>query len=92
MDTNANLDSLIDRERCIAFGDAALDLDGAAHSLHGAGEFDQQPIAGGLDRSGQVRNLDADSHLGSRDPVNNDRRHRAFEPPRVPLQRVQCPR
>ena len=51
MDADAEFDALTLRNRGIAFGHAALNLDGAAHGLDHARELGQQPVAGGLDDS-----------------------------------------
>ena len=40
---------MIGRSVGVAFGHAALHLDGAAHRVDDAGEFDEEAVAGGFD-------------------------------------------
>ena len=45
----AKLDATIFGYACIAFDHGVLHLDGAAHRVYDAAEFDERPIAGALD-------------------------------------------
>src|SRR6185436_9008814 len=54
MNADADLDPLVGRDRSIAFGHTALNLDGAARRIDRAAEFDQDAIAGPLDDAAAV--------------------------------------
>ena len=54
VDADAELDAPIGWHIGIAFGHAALDFDGAAHSIDDADEFHQHAVAGGLDDAAPV--------------------------------------
>src|SRR6516162_5727824 len=49
IDADAELDPLLRRHMRVALGHPSPYLDGAAHRIDDAGEFDEQPVAGGLD-------------------------------------------
>jgi hypothetical protein len=49
IDAHAKLDTPVTGRASIAPGHVTLDIDGAAHRINDAGEFDQHPIPGGLD-------------------------------------------
>jgi hypothetical protein len=54
VDTDAELDARLVGRAAVAVGHAGLDGDGAANRLDGAGEVDQQAIAGALDDAAAV--------------------------------------
>ena len=54
VDADAELDARLVGRAAVAVGHAGLDGDGAAHRLDGAGEIDQQAIAGALDDAAAV--------------------------------------
>jgi hypothetical protein len=49
IDANTELNAALGRHIGITLNHATLDVDGATHGVHDADEFDQHPIAGGLD-------------------------------------------
>jgi hypothetical protein len=49
IDPHAELDAAIGRHIGVSLRHLALHLDGATHRVNDAGEFDQEPVAGGLD-------------------------------------------
>ena len=55
VDADAELDAAVVLRGAVAVGHAGLDGDGAAHRLDGAGEIDQQAVAGALDDAAAVR-------------------------------------
>ena len=54
VDADAELDARLVGRAAVAVGHAGLDGDGAAHRLDGAGEIDQQAVAGALDDAAAV--------------------------------------
>ena len=56
IDTDAKFDPLVGSERRIAFSHSTLHIDGTAHRIHHAGEFQEQTVAGGLDDATTVLN------------------------------------
>ena len=51
VDADAKLDPFVGRDRCIAFGHAALQFHRAAHRIHDARKFRQQAVAGVFDHA-----------------------------------------
>ena len=54
VDADAEFDARLVGRAAVAVGHAGLDGDGAAHRLDGAGEIDQQAVAGALDDAAAV--------------------------------------
>jgi hypothetical protein len=54
IDADAELDAALLGDAVIAQRDLVLDFDGTTHRIDDAGEFDQQPVAGGLDDAAAV--------------------------------------
>ena len=54
MDTNAKVDATIFWQPRVALDHAVLDLDGAAHRVDDAAEFDDRAVAGALDQAAVV--------------------------------------
>src|SRR5215472_7303249 len=54
VDTDAELDAAVWRQRGVAFGQGCLHFGRASESVNDAGKLDQQPVAGGLDDAAPV--------------------------------------
>ncbi len=78
IDADAQVDAAIRRQVGVALGHAALNLDGAAHGIDDAGEFDEQPVARRLDDAAlMLGDLRVDEVLAVRlEALQRSRRHR----------------
>ena len=75
MNADAEFDPEFLRNTGVLFGHAALDLDGTASCVHGAGELDQHAVSGGLD---DVSAMLGDGGIDERFPERLELRQRAF--------------
>jgi hypothetical protein len=54
IDADAEIDALFQRHAAVTLGHGLLDIDRAAHRVHGAAEFGQHPVSGVLDNPPSV--------------------------------------
>jgi hypothetical protein len=75
MNADAELDALLLRDAGVALDHRALDLDGAAHRVNNAAEFDDASVAGALDDAAAMHGDDrvdevaAERPEASEDPI-----------------------
>jgi hypothetical protein len=75
VDADAVFDAPVGRHLGIALGHRALHFDGAAHRIDDAREFDEEPVAGGLDDAAPVL---SDLRIAQLAPDRLQRSERAF--------------
>ena len=73
MNADAELDAALRRQAGVAFDEAALHLDGAAHSVDHATELDQASVAGALDDAPAMRGDGGIDQIAAKPPEARQR-------------------
>ena len=73
IDADAELDAMLRRQRRVAFGQSRLHFRRASEGVDDAGEFDQQPVAGGLDDAAAMLGDLRIDYLGAERPQPAER-------------------
>ena len=73
MDADAELDAALGRHAGVAFGQAVLHLDGAAHGVDHAAELDQAAVAGALDDAAVVGGDGGVDQIATQAPETRER-------------------